>query len=120
MYMDEIKKGKVVYVICTAIDKTEELLKNFLPMYTRERIKRKVKLKILSSKKDIGLLKQYKLVEIRSLPEEYVSPASLTIYRDKLGITLWAENPITVLIKNKEITRNFLNYFKLIWKAVGK
>jgi sugar-specific transcriptional regulator TrmB len=116
MYMDEIKEGKTVYAICTTIDKTEELLKNFLLRFTRERIRKKINLKMLSAKKEIKFLKKYKLVEVRSLPEEYASPASLTIYRDKLGITLWADNPITVLIKNQEIANNFLNYFELMWR----
>lgn len=120
MYMDEIKEGKTIYVICTTIDKTEELLKNFLPRFTRERVRKKIKLKMLSAKKEIKFLKKYKLVEVRSLPEEYTSPASLTIYRDRLGITLWADNPITVLIKNQEIADNFLNYFELMWGVAGK
>ncbi|MCK4730125.1 MAG: hypothetical protein KAT28_02295 [Candidatus Aenigmarchaeota archaeon] len=120
MYMDEIKEGKTVYVICTTIDKTEELLKNFLPRFTRDRIKKKIKIKMLSAKKEVKFLKKYKLIEIRPMPEEYVSPASLTIYRDKLGITLWSDNPITVLIKNKEIAENFLNYFELMWGIGGK
>lgn len=119
MYMDEIKEGKTVYAICTTIDKTEELLKNFLPRFTRERVKKKIKIKMLSAKKNVKFLKKYKLVEVKFLPEEYTSPASLTIYRNKLGITLWADNPITVLIKNQEIANNFLNYFELMWK-VGK
>jgi len=119
MYMDEIKEGETVHVICTTIDKTEELLKNFLPRFTRERTKKKIKLKMLSAKKEIKFLKKYKLIEVRFLPEKYISPASLTIYRDKLGITLWVDNPITVLIKNQEIADNFSNYFELIWK-VGK
>jgi len=116
MYMDEIKEGKTIYVICTTIDKTEELLKTFLPRFTRKRIKKKIKIKMLSAKKDVKFLKKYRLIEVRFLPEEYVSPASLTIYRDRLGITLWADNPITILIKNQEIANNFLNYFELMWK----
>lgn len=116
MYMDEIKEGKTIYVICTTIDKTEELLKTFLPRFTRKRIKKKIKIKMLSAKKDVKFLKKYRLIEVRFLLEEYVSPASLTIYRDRLGITLWADNPITILIKNQEIANNFLNYFELMWK----
>lgn len=116
MNMDEIKEGKTIYVICTTIDKTEELLKTFLPRFTRKRIKKKIKIKMLSAKKDVKFLKKYRLIEVRFLPEEYVSPASLTIYRDRLGITLWADNPITILIKNQEIANNFLNYFELMWK----
>ncbi len=119
MYMDEIKEGKTVYIICTTIDKTEELLKQFLTRFTRERVRKKIKLKVLSAKKEINFLKKYKLVEVRFLPGEYISPASLTIYSNKLGITLWADNPITVLIKNEEIARNFLNYFEMIWE-IGK
>ena len=116
IYNDELKEGKTVYVICTAIDRTEELLKHFLPQFTRKRIKLGIKIKMLSVKSQEKFLKKYKLLEVRYLPEEYLSPASLTIYSNKLAIHLWSEEPITVWIENEEIVRQFLKYFELMWK----
>ena len=116
IYNDELKEGKTVYVICTAIDRTEELLKHFLPQFTRKRIKLGIKIKMLSVKSQEKILKKYKLLEVRYLPEEYLSPASLTIYSNKLAIHLWSEEPITVWIENEEVVKQFLKYFELMWK----
>jgi uncharacterized protein YpuA (DUF1002 family) len=87
-----------------------------LPRYTRERIKRGIRIRAIATKESKKYLEKYKLLEARYLPSQYISPASITIYGDKLGITLWSEEPITILVKNKEIAENFLKYFELIWK----
>jgi len=120
IYNDELKERKPVYVICTAIDRTEELLKHFLPQFTKKRIKLGVKIKMLSVKSQEKILKKYKLLEVRYLPEEYLSPASLTIYSNKLAIHLWSEEPITVWIENEEVVKQFLKYFELMWKIAKK
>lgn len=120
LYMDEIKEGSLINLVCTTIDKSEELLKNFIPNFTRARVKRRIKMRIISTNKDVNFLKKYKLTEVRFLPDEYTSPASMTIFRNKLGIILWAEKPIVILIKNKEVADNFLKYFELMWKIAEK
>lgn len=115
MYLDEIESGQTIYVICTTIGMTEELLKYFLPRFTKERVKRKIKMKILASEKSRNFLDKYELVETRFLPEEYISPASITIYADKIGMVLWSNEPVTVLITNREVAENFRRYFELMW-----
>jgi len=59
-------------------------------------------------------------LEVRYLPEEYLSPASLTIYSNKLAIHLWSEEPITVWIENEEVVKQFLKYFELMWRIARK
>jgi len=115
MYLDELETGQTIYVICTTIGMTEELLKYFLPRYTKERIKRKIKMKILASVASKDMLKKYELTEVKFLPEENISPASITVYANKTGIALWSNEPVTVLITSKEIADNFRRYFDLMW-----
>ena len=116
IYNDELKEKKPVYVICTSIDRTEDLLKHFLIQFTKKRIKSGIKIKMLSVKSQEKILKKYMLLEVKYLPEEYLSPASLTIYSNKLAIHLWSEEPITVWIENEEVVKQFLKYFELMWK----
>jgi HTH-type transcriptional regulator, sugar sensing transcriptional regulator len=115
MYLDELENGQTIYVICTTIGMTEELLKYFLPRFTKERIKRKIKMKILASESSRSMLKKYELMEVKFLPEEHISPASVTVYANKTGIALWSNEPVTVLITSKEIADNFKRYFDLMW-----
>lgn len=120
LYSDELKVGKTIHVICTIIDRTEEMLGHFLTSYTKERIKKKIKIKLIASKTDKRFLKKYKLLETKFVQDEFVSPASITIYGNKVGITLWSEMPMTILVESKEIASSFMNYFNLMWKIAKK
>jgi len=115
MYLDELETGKTIYVICTTIGMTEELLKYFLPRFTKERVKRKIKMKILASEDSRSMLKKYELVDMKFLPEEHISPASVTIYANKIALALWSNEPVTVLITSQEIADNFRRYFEMMW-----
>jgi sugar-specific transcriptional regulator TrmB len=115
VYLDELEVGKTVSLICTDIGVTEEMLKYFLPRYDRQRVRLKVGLKIIALEKHRRELKKYPLAEIRFLPDEFFSPAGLSVYGDRVSIILWSDEPIVVLIKNEEIAKNFKNYFKLMW-----
>jgi len=54
---------------------------------------------------------------VRFLPEKYSNPVSINIYSDKIALILWSrEEPLAILIKNKEISRGYRKYFELLWK----
>jgi hypothetical protein len=75
--------------------------------------KNKVKVKIIAEDKSISNIP---LSEIKYLPNKYSSPLAMNIYQDKTAIILWAKDPIAIVIKNKEITQGYKNYFELMWK----
>ena len=56
-----------------------------------------------------------KLTEVKILPKEYMTPTHISIVGDKVGIILWSEEPLGILIENKEIADSFRSYFKLLW-----
>lgn len=115
MFLDEIKTGKTVYIICTSMDQPEEILRYFLPRFTRERVKKNIGLKIITAKGAKSHLDKYGLVDVRFLPDDYISPASITIYGRKIAITIWSGEPVTVLIESDEASESFRNYFRLLW-----
>jgi sugar-specific transcriptional regulator TrmB len=119
-YENELEVGEPINVICTYIDKTEELLKYYLPRFTKERIKRGIPIRMITVKDFKETLEKYELLEARFLPKDYISPASFTVYGDNLTIILWSDEPITIMIKNKEIAGNFLNYFNLLWNIADR
>ncbi len=83
LYLDELKEGKTIHVICTTIDRTEELLKHFLPKFTKERLKKRILIRMIATRKDKKYLEKYKLLRVRHLHPRYVSPASIAIYGKK-------------------------------------
>jgi len=119
-YENELEVGEPINVICTYIDKTEELLKFYLPRFTRERVRRNIPIRMITVRDFKETLEKYELLEARFLPRNYISPASFTVYGEHLSIILWSDEPITIMIRNKEIARNFLNYFNLLWNIADK
>ena len=57
---------------------------------------------------------------MRYLPSKYASPMAINIYGDKTAIIHWAEKPVTVVIKSKEITDGYKNYFEILWGIAKK
>ncbi len=120
LFLDELRVGKTIYVIATDIDRTEELLKGFLPRFTSERVKKGMSMKIVTTRRDASFLSKYRLVEVRVLPNEYVSPTSISIYGDNVGIILWSDSPVAILIRSAEIARNFADHFNMVWRIGRK
>ena len=62
------------------------------------------------------IINEVKNISYRILPKHFTTPTQLFIYGNKTGILIWSEEPLCILIENKEITKGFLEYFKLMWK----
>ncbi|MDO8556676.1 MAG: helix-turn-helix domain-containing protein [Nanoarchaeota archaeon] len=81
------------------------------------RTKKNVSAHIIFNEKSRGLFEnqeESKLNHIRYLPE--TTPAAINIYENYLIIAILTEEPITILINNKEAADSFRSYFALLWK----
>jgi len=104
-------------LILGASPKAYDILQFYFGFYDKERKAKKIKTRIIASDKKI---KRIALSEIKYLPEKYSNPVSINIYGDKTAIILWASEPLAIVIKNKEITEGYKNYFELMWKIAKK
>lgn len=105
-------------LILGANPKAGEVVQFYFNWYNKTRIKKKIKLKIISYESWFSKLP---LSEVRLIPQKYSSPLSINIYGDKTAIILWSKkSPIAIVIKNKEITDGYKNYFELMWKSAKK
>lgn len=103
--------------------KTEEFLGDYIKFWHKKRAEKKIKLRILwnenlRERKDKIL--EYNLLDIKFLPKEFDNPAPAMIYDNKVAITVWAESPLAILIRSKEVSRTYLAYFELLWKIAIK
>jgi hypothetical protein len=46
---------------------------------------------------------------------KFKNQTSTFIYEDKVAIFLWTENPLAILIRNKEFSNSNRNYFEYLW-----
>lgn len=117
--LEELLKSGKEWLIFGTTGKTKEILSYYLPQFHRKRIEKKIMFKAIyseESKERAEEVKKLKFTEVKILPKEYMTPTHISIVGDKVGIILWSEQPLGILIENKEIAESFKNYFKLLWK----
>ncbi len=98
-----------------------EQVQLFFERLHQQRIKKKVKSFIIFNKASKGLFKtqeKSKLVEVRYLIES--TPAAINIYKNYTIMAILTEEPITFLIRNKQVADSFREYFKIMWKIAKK
>lgn len=115
VFEDQLKEKEIL--ILGAREKASEILNYYFKWYNKKRIKNKIKTKVITySRKDFKMWD----ADIRFLPQKYAGPLAINIYGDKTAIILWSAKPLAIVIKNKEITEGYKNYFDIIWKIAKK
>ncbi len=113
-YDDQLETGKEILVF-GASGKATEMMGYYFERYTRVREEKGIPISIIFDESQRGKHPKSKLIKYRYLPEEYNSPATTSVYGDKVCITLWTEEPLAILIKNKGISDSYKQHFKLLW-----
>lgn len=105
------------------VPKRAELLGGYFKNLSDRRYNKKIKLKIIYNKEAGNMAKVRKkqeLSEVRILPDDYITPASIDILSDRIGITIYSAEPIVFTLVNKDVAKSFQNYFEIIWKKSTK
>ncbi len=118
-----LKENSKEWLIFGTTGKTAEVLSFYLPQFHKKRVEKKIIFKAIYSEDSLKRakeIKKMKLTKVKILPKEYMTPTHINIVGNKLGIILWSEQPLGILIENKEIAESFRNYFKLLWNMAKK
>jgi len=105
------------FVAFGATHKFEKVLPVFSKIFVKRRQQKNVKAKIVVVEGESPI--KTSLNEYRWIPKEYSLPSSTIIYGNKTANLLWSDEPLGIIIKNKEIADSYMSYFKLLWK-IGK
>lgn len=111
IFEDQLDAKEIL--ILGASPKAYDVLRFYFKWYDKKRKTRKIIAKIIAYDKTI---QNIPLAEIKYIPQKYSNPVAVNIYDDKTAIILWSEEPIAILIKNKEISDGYKKYFELMWK----
>ena len=115
VFEDQIETKKEILIL-GASSLAYEVLQFYFKWFDKRRKENKIKTKIIFNKTNKKL--KIPLAEIRYLPQKYTSPLAINIYGDKVAIILWSkENPLAIVIKNKEISEGYRKYFEVMWKT---
>lgn len=59
-------------------------------------------------------------VEYKYLPNEFNFPSTTAIWKDKVFILMWSEEPMAILIRSKHVADSYKEFFGLLWKIAKK
>ena len=119
IFEDQIRVAKDVYIM-GASPVAREIIKYYLPYYTKKRIAAKMNLHLLyyGERKAEDTIK---LSKVRYLPKKYDSIVSTNIYGNRCVIIIWLpHDPVAILIKQPDVAKAFKGYFDLLWGLADK
>jgi len=111
---DQIQQKEEIYIL-GASESAYNTLQYYFKWYDKRRKENNIKTKIIFNKTDKKI--KIPFSQIRYLPKKYSSNLAINIYGNTVAIILWQkENPIAIIIKEKEIAESYKKHFELIWK----
>ena len=103
-----------------------EIIPAFMEGWHKERIKRKVIMRILynntkEAREKIKIkTKSLKYVNFKFMPIELESPTATLIYANKVVLQSWTKEPFAVIVESKDMAENQKRYFEELWKISKK
>ena len=128
MIMNLMLEEKNLFVL-GASRKSSEILPFFVDKWHKERIKRKIKTKIIyndiegihsSVNKSIKILGSKKIWDYRFLHTDYLSPVMTIVFGNKVALVNWIKNPSVILIENRDIAETYKQYILRLWELAKK
>jgi sugar-specific transcriptional regulator TrmB len=99
-----------------------EVIPAFMVDWHKERMKRKMMMKILynntleAREKIRSREESLEYAEYRFMPIQLESPTATIIYGNKVVLQSWTKEPFAVMIENEEMAENQKRYFEEMWK----
>lgn len=116
-----IKERKTIYLYGSG--NLKRYISYYYELWNRLRKRYKISLKIIYNKKQkqkTSSENKLPYCEIRYLPKQFETPSPTMIFGSNVAITVWAEEPSCILIKNKEIAQTYKGYFDVLWKIAKR
>ena len=118
--LDDIIKTKPKEILTLSSAKIFETLMYYFPHWIKRRVKAKIFAKILQQEvettKELKKKDKPELREIRFLPKDFKINTHMQIYGNKIAIlTLRKDEPIGVIIENKDIVETQKSLFNFLW-----
>lgn len=100
-----------------ASGKFKEIFNAYFIHWQNRRAKEKINLKIIYSEsvKKEKREKELKLAEIRYTKDTNITPSTTLIYGDKVVIILWSDVPMAFLMRSKNVSDSYRNFFDMLW-----
>jgi len=94
----------------------KEKFPNYYDVWHQRLKENKVVVKTLMGSKFKGK-KFHPVYKIRYLPSQFVFPSTTVVYEDKVFIIMWSGQPLGILIRSREISLSYKEFFEMLWKT---
>lgn len=117
IFEDILKYPKQEFKVMGASGKFKEIFDIYFIHWQKRRVKEKIKLKIIYSEfvKREKREEELKLAEVRYTKDTNITPSTTLIYGDKVAIILWSDVPMGFLMKSKNVSESYRNFFDMLW-----
>ncbi len=121
MRRDVLKHAKGEHLLLGAISREPVIMPQFWTWFNRERVKRKIKMRVLHQQNTKEKPLSAGDMEMKFLPKDITIPAVINIYGDRVVSLVWKDsNPICFMLINKDISDSYRKYFEVLWKISSK
>ena len=116
--LNTLKSGEEYLVFMLGESLKEKTVIRFFQRYHRERIKKRIKVRLLSNiafKNIVNRWHDYKNMKIRYTNQKL--PVGTFIFQDYVMTVVWGERPTAFIIKSKKNYQFYKIFFEDIWKT---
>lgn len=95
--------------------KIKEFLPYYYPNWDKERIKKKIKMRIVANIR----IKPTKisLTKIKYIKTGSQSDVSTYVFDGKVALVMWVENPLGIIIEHRSVYNSYKEYFEQLWRT---
>lgn len=121
--LDIAKRGEEVNIIGAGTGKKEEKLELFYTRYGRIAFRKGLKIKTIFNENARDYIKKIEKNIEKTYNKKFLfeyTPTEMLIFMDLTAIIIRRDEPIVVLIKDKETADSFKKYFEELWKLARR
>ena len=121
--LEMAKKNEEVYIIGAGTGKEEKKLELFYTKYGRMAFEKEIKIKVIFNENARNYIKKIEKNLKKTYNKRFLfdyTPTEILIFMNMTAVIFRRDEPIVVLIKDKETADSFRKYFEELWNIAKK
>lgn len=118
--LEDVLEQKKDLLVFGAEGKFKELFPWYFSHWHKQRAERQIPLKIIFNQRLTKQRQSLPRAKVKFLSESYINPATTLVYADTVAIIIWEPNPQAFVIKSKQVSQSYRNFFVLLWNTARK
>ncbi len=113
-FIADAKKEDIFYFFAVDESGLNEEIQKFFESYDKKRKAKGLKIKGLAREEMRRLFEHRKDIEMRYV--DYPLPSGISICNNKIGLVIWSDKPVGILVTSKQFVEKQVMFFEEMWK----